>query len=449
MSRTEHRNWLLSVLVLLAGLSLASCNFPTQTSEPSAEDIETTELEPAAVSSEVPPTSSTTTSPTIGPTEEPEAGPTPTAEQRLRAIYADEGNLWALEVGSSPRQLTVSGNISEVRISDDGQRIAYTIRDPDEDTAELFSIQFDGSEQQILLNRGSFNILYPLGDFTHYTLANLDFLPNSHVLLFNTRGVFEGPGLAKNDDLLSIDAASGQINLLLLPAEGGDFTPSASGSEIAIVRPDSLSFVNADGSNLRSEVMTFAPVLTYSEYFFYPLPVWSDGSVVLAIPQQDPFFATEPGTIWSVDGEVQDFARADGDLFGPQGELPIVSPDGSKVVFFRAAEGPGEQDLVILDLDSSEEAVYETGAIRWQGWSPDSRRFVYSKGSGLDLYLGELGTPPVSLGSGMGLRWVGTDEYLYFAGVPGTWTLTLGDLTGASTPLAMSSDDFPVFDFAE
>jgi hypothetical protein len=277
----------------------------------------------------------------------------------------------------------------------------------------------------------------------------MDFLPGSHTLLFNTRGVFEGPGLAKNDDLLAINAATGQFISLLPRGEGGDFTASPTGDQIALVRPNSLSFADSNGANLRSEVMTFNPVITYSEYFFYPLPVWADDSVVIAVPQQDPFFAEEPGSVWEVNVEPQILTRPDGDLFGPQREFPIVSPDGSKLAFFRAADAAGEQHLVIQELDNGDETIYDTGPIQWKGWGPDSNRMVYAKGTGFDLYLGELGAPPAPLAPGTGLRWINANEYLYVAGDPGGWTLMLGDLAGGTTPLAMLSGTFVTFDFAE
>jgi hypothetical protein len=264
------------------------------------------------VTSEVPASPAATspaTAQVVVPTSEPEV-------QNIRIAYTDDGNLWALEIGSDPMQLTVNGGISDVRISDDGEWIAYVVQNPDQDTAELHSASFDGSSHQLLLNADSFDALYPLGPFIHYTLSSFEFLLDSHTLLFNTRGVFEGPGLAKNDDLLAIDVANGQIAPLLPRGDGGDFTASPSGDQIAIVRPDSLGFVNADGAGLRPEVLTFTPVITYSEYFFYPLPVWAGAEVVLPVPQQDPFFAGEPGTVWSVNGESQTLSRPDGDLFG-------------------------------------------------------------------------------------------------------------------------------------
>ena len=437
MSSKSRTLW---ALVALAGLFLSGCNLPTPSVEPATEVPDGSLVEPSPASSDAP---------TSAPATIPANSVVPTAStvQELRVAYTDDGNLWAVIKGLGPVQLTDTGGISDVRLSDDGEWIAYVVRDPDQDTADLHSIQFDGSSSQILLDEAGFDTLYPLEGFVHTTLSNMDFLPGSHTLLFNTRGVFEGPGFAKNDDLLSINAETGQFTALLPHGEGGDFTASPTGNQIALARPDSLSFVDANGANLRPEVLTFSPVITYSEYFFYPLPVWSDGSVVLPVPQQDPFFAAEPATVWSVNGEAQVIAEPTGDLFAPQRELPIVSPDGMHLAYFRELGEPGEQQLVIERLDNGEQVIYDTGSLQWKGWGPDSYLFAYAKGSGLDLYLGDLLGEPEPLGSGTGLGWVNASEYLYLAGVPGGWTLTLADIEGNRMPLALISNG--VYDFAE
>ena len=428
----------------LAGLIFAGCNFPTPTIETPTETVEAILTEPTLAPGETP-ASLPATPPA---TAQAAVLPTIPAMLNLRVAFTDDGNLWAVEEGLEPAQLTDTGGISEVRLSNDGQWIAYVVRGLDQDTAELHSIRFDGSNSQILLDAASFDALYPLESFVHYTLSNLDFLPGSHTLLFNTRGVFEGPGLAKNDDLLAIDVATGQITPLLARGVGGDFTVSPGGDRIAIVRPDSLGFVNADGTNLRSEVLTFSTVITYSEYFFYPLPVWSDSSVVVPIPQEDPFFAAEPGTVWHVNDVPQVIAQPDGDLFAPQSEVPIVSPGGGYLAFFEDAEEAGQQHLVIQGLSSGEQIIYDTGSIQWKGWAPNLRQFAYTKGSGLDLMLGDLLHEPRPLGPSTGLRWLNASEFLFLHGEPGNWALEHMDLQGGRSTLATSFGETVAYDFA-
>jgi hypothetical protein len=119
------------------------------------------------------------------------------------------------------------------------------------------------------------------------------------------------------------------------------------------------------------------------------------------------------------------------------------------VAYLRATDDASQLDLVIEQLGSGGQVVYDTGPIQWKGWGPKSNRFVYTKGTGFDQYLGELRAPPAPLDPGTGLRWLNADEYLYVAGDPGGWTLMLGDLEGDSVPLAMLSGTFVTYDFAD
>ena len=425
---------------------LAACNFPTPTASPPTEIIDVAAVVPPDEPTDdaAPPEAAASPTYAFEPTHEV---PTSAPPQNLRIVYTNSGNLWAQELGSDPTLLVDSGDVSEVRISDDGEWIAYTIRDPDEDTAALYSVRFDGNVRLVLLEASAFDAFYPLEGFTHYTLSSFEFLPGSHSVLFNTRGVFDGPGLAKNDDLATINAESGQLMGLLPRGEGGDFTSSPDGDRIAIVRPDSLSIVDADSGNRRQEIVTFTPAITYSEYLFYPLPVWSDSVVVLPVPREDPFFGEEPGAVWSVNGEATLLTQPDGDLFNPQRQLPIVSPDGMHLALFRPAEAAGEQHLIVQRLDNGDEIAYDTGPIQWQGWGPDSYKFAYSKGE--ELFVGDLLGAPTALGSGTAVRWINSTEFFYLDGVPWNWTLARSNVQGDYTPLWGLNGQFVVYDFAQ
>jgi len=298
--------------------------------------------------------------------------------------------------------------------------------------------------------------LYPLEGFLRYTLADFRQIPGTHQVLFNTRGVFEGPGLAKSDDLLALDADTGALVRLLAPGEGGDFALSPDGSQLAIVRPDSIGFARSDGTDLRPEVLSYSPVLTFSEYFFYPRPVWSPegDSVLVAIPGENPFAESPSGTIREVPadgGSASVLASISGDLFRPQGESALISPDGTTAAYLRAAVVSGEQDLLLYRPSSGESFTVATGTLQWKGWAPDSLHFAYTQGSGLDLFIGEVGAPSMPLGSAASLRWINDQQYLYLAGTPGDWNLTLGDLSEAAlslVDLAGSDGAFVPYDFA-
>lgn len=436
-------------LVGLAGL-LAACNYPGPAAAPTAESPAATADALLAAS----PTPSATPSPVPpSPSPFPTATPPPPV---LHIGYIEAGDLWALEPGSAPVQLTRSGNVSDVRISSDGELFVYTVRDPDRDTAELRSIEFDGAAGRLLVGADTFDALYPLEEFLHYTLSDFVIAPGTHQVLFNTREVFEVLGVAKSNDLLAVEADSGELIPLLPPGQGGDFTLSPDGTQLAIVRPTSVSFARSDGTDLRAEVLTFSLVQTFSEYFFYPRPIWSPegDSVLVAIPGENPFAESPSGTIRLVPAAgaaPSVLASISGDLFRPQAEAPLISPDGTTVAYLRAGALSGEQELVLYRPETGESFMVASGTLQWKGWAPDSLHFAYTQGSGLDLFIGEVGAPPMPVGPAASLRWIDDQQFLYLVGIPGGWTLTLGSLSAAPLSLVElvgSAGAFVTYDFA-
>lgn len=423
-------------VILLAGLAsvLTACNFPGAPEDSIAEPVTATagpQEAPSATPSQAPTLVPATPSPSPSPTPVPPS---------LHIAYVDGGNLWALEPGSAPVRLTSSGGVTDLRLADDGELIVYMAHDPTSDTTELRAIAFNGEGDRLLIGAAGVDALYPLEGFLHYALADFAFVPGSHRLLFNTQAVFELVGLVKNDDLIAIDLDSGELTPLLGRGEAGDFTFSPDGEQLALVRPDSVGYIRVDGTDLRPEVLTFPPVITYSEYSFYPRPVWSpeSDSVLVTIPNEDPFFTAPGGTVRLVPtgGETpRVLASIAGDLFLPQSAAALISPDGTTIAYLRAGLLPDEQELVLYRYGTGESFTADVGMIQWEGWAPDSIHFAYAKGSGLDLFLGEVGQPPRALGSAAGLRWMDEGDYLYLSGTPGDWTLTLGSTSGDATPL--------------
>lgn len=388
---------------------------------------------------------------TPSPTAEAEAAGATAAPQMLRMAYVLDGNVWGFELGSAPADLIGSGMVIDLRMSDDGQRIAYLELDPTSNLVELRSVRFDGSDERLLLDQADFDALYPLEEFLHYAPSQMAMVPGTHQLLFNTRAVFEGPGLAKNDDLIRLDADTGELQMLLGRGQGGDFAFSPDGSQLALVRSDGLGFVNSDGNDLRAERFSYSRVITYSEYLFYPLPTWVGNAVLMAIPGEDPFFGPQAGDLWRVpadEGEPELLASLDADLFGPQSSAAVVAPDGTRAAFFRRIEGTGDSQLWIYDLNGGVETLYAEGALTWRGWAPDSSHFLYSQGSGIDLFLGQAGAAPAALGSGRGLRWLSASDYLYLADTPGGWTFRMGTLGTPPSDLIEIGDGFSSYDYS-
>ncbi|TET99984.1 MAG: hypothetical protein E3J30_03465 [Anaerolineales bacterium] len=370
----------------------------------------------------------------------------------LRITYTSAGNVWLIEGADPPRQLSHTGHADRVILSSDGVFVAYVHNDFESGVFELRVVNADGSGDQVILDQADFDSLYPLKEAHHFLPSQMAFLSGTHRLLFNTQATFEGPGLLKNDDLLSFDVDAASLERLLAPGSGGDFYPSPDGTKLAIIQATSIGFSDSDGSNLNPELLSFPAVMTYSEYSYYPEPVWSPDSshFAVVIPSQDPLAPDPTSTVWilSVDGKPPiQTALIDGQSFFTQAfGAPVIAPDLNKVAFMRPGTEQNDEHLVFADEDGGSEIVYTTGNLRWVGWSPDSSAFVYSVGP-MDLQLGAIGEPPQPLGNGVQFRWVNSEDYLYLTGSRGDWALMIGSVGAAAEEIVRPVGDFIAYDF--
>jgi Tol biopolymer transport system component len=367
-----------------------------------------------------------------------------------RIVYTDGGDVWQITGPNPPVQLSSSGQAVDVKISDDGERVVFVRHDPSSNVYEIRGVNADGSGEMILLDQAALDSLHPLDGALHIGPNQLHFLPGSHDLLLNTQGVFEGPGLALYEDLLQVNTETGTVTELLPPEEGGAFHISPDGTQIALVRPTSLSLINADGTHRRDNLVTFPTIITYSEFLYHPPAVWSphSGAVGIVIPSEDPLATATSGTVWRVPaagGSASSLATIPGSFYFPQmSGGALISPDLSKVAFLRETS-PNLYDLYYANADGSGEAVYDSGNIQWKGWAPESTHFVYAK-EATNLILGRIGNPPLSLASGTNLRWITDNRYLYLSGSAGSWTLMRGELGAGDSPLVSPVGDFIAFD---
>jgi hypothetical protein len=357
--------------------------------------------------------------------------------------------------------LTFAGSVEQLRLSDDAQKVAYTRRPAIDQPVELRVVNRDGTGDTLLMGPTDFDALYPLGEAIHHDVYQFDFLPGSHILLFNTRSIFEGPGLAKHDDLIRIDTDSLTRTMLLAPGKGGDFTASPDGRFLALVRPGSagtivvpgvIEIANPDGTPTGSGVIHYTPVITYSEYAYYAQPVWKpDSSMIgVAIPSPDPLAPATSGETWTmaVGGAPSSLGTISGGFFFlGMANAPLLSPTLDRVTFTRPTATTNVWTLHVADPSGAGETVVATGQFHWQGWSPDGAHFVFGLDAPMNLQLAQASGASGPLGSGTDLRWFNTAEVLYLSGSMGAWTLQRGGIGLPASPLASPAGDFVQFDF--
>jgi len=439
-----------SPLLLFFLILLAACSSPQQSEPPATEPASVTEP------TDVPPATPTPQETPEPPTETPEPTFTPTPEpiDLLQIVYIDaDGNptLWNEATGSI--QLASMGDSANVRISDDGNLIAF-VHDLSFSEQELWAVNADGSNLQMLMGAEDFQALDPaaLGVKPY----QVDWIPGTHVIAFNTVQQVDGPGLFLYDDLYFYDVDANDLSIQLTSGTGGNFVFSPDGLQYAVIQPETISLLNTDGANIREDVLTYPYVLTYSEYQYYAQPVWSSDSTFLrvAIPPQDSLSDPEAVTlIWEIptDGTLgQQFAEI---IAQPFFVDPVhLSPDLTKIAFTRLPD-PADflnSELVIANSDGSNETVYAVGNLFISGWSLDSQQFIFEDSLLQETYLGSLDTTPTLLTDSphvWNATWLDETRFIFSVQTDTGWELRLGTVGQPSVLLAELSDGIVQFDF--
>jgi hypothetical protein len=387
------------------------------------------------------PAPSSTPAPTATPSP---TAPAPTRESGLSALerpvlqiaFVKEGNVWLWSEGQDARALTSVGDVGDVRISDDGQVIAFMRG------LEMWAVNSDGSDVRTLVSVEDIDALTEPGD-PDLRLQSFAWVPGKHVVAFNTRVHME-IGLVLRDDLCAVDADTLEKAVLRPRGQGGQFTYSPDGSQVALVRSGTITLIDADGGNPR-EAFTYTPPVTRSEFQYYAQPVWAadSRSLRVAIPPADLF--AEPSqltTVWHVyvDGR---HARLVASLDAMSFDQNAFSPDLESIAYLAqpadGSPGSGAGDLLITHLTEGATGTYHRQAGQFYGWAPDSQHFAFLvRGQYPQAWIGAPGYDPVAVHAdpaiaAIDVNWVDTDRYLYTTASPESQGLFLGEIDGAST----------------
>ncbi|MCP4537881.1 MAG: hypothetical protein GY832_12120 [Chloroflexi bacterium] len=367
--------------------------------------------------------------------------------------------------------LTKDGGVSGVRISDDGEIVAFRRG------GSLWMVTSDGAdnghpaEERELVSAEDIATMQVREPFDFEVVLNhYEWIPGTHILAFNTRLQMQ-IGRLLNNDLHLVNADTLEYTALLPPDKGGEFYPSPDGRQIAVVTPGAISLVRIDGSD-RREVFTYTPIITYSEVSYYARPVWAadSGSLRVAIPPADPQVQPLPPTsVWHIrtDGMSASLVgNVDSDM-----EATMLSPGLRYAAYLDGGRTTHTANpissLLITDLDNRETITYypidsgETTTERpavtsFYGWSPDSQHFAFRTYRGSEIpsqaLVGQLGGDTVPIYDDaeiiMTLRWVDANRYLFLANNPRGWAVMLGEIGGPVKSVTGIVDSSPDYDFA-
>ncbi|RPI82777.1 MAG: hypothetical protein EHM41_17560 [Chloroflexi bacterium] len=387
--------------------------------------------EPAETSEPEPQTTDTNV-PVPVDTETPDPSPTtePAPAQPLKIAYTKDGDAWLWVEGGSPTQLTTSGGVIDIRLSDDGSVVAF-LKQATELISELWAVNADGSNEHPLVTAGELRQVDPRA--FGVTVNRYEFVPGSHVIAYNTRQVFEGPVYFMYNDLNLVDSGTLEKRTLLPVGEGGDFFYSPDGSQIALTTSEYIQIVNADGSN-RRHVLDFQRINTASEYQFYPTPVWAADSsrMAVVIPPVEPFnYPIGMSTIYSipVDGSAAVQVGQVEAMYLPG--FTYISPDMRYVLYAKMVGEPEQnlRELHLFNLDGSGDRMLLSALVIPVGWAGEEF-FTYNHGEGSETFAarpeGEF--QPASLEFGvMSAKAAGPGRIAFLAVSGSTWTVNLLD----------------------
>jgi hypothetical protein len=382
--------------------------------------------------------------------------PTALPPEILRVAYIDTSrNLWLWVEGGGNVQLTHSGDVVGLHLSPDGEQVVFVRAGIDQRDASLWAIARNGSLERQLLSQADLRALAPVRDAVGIYPAQISWVPGRNQVAVGTRAVFEGPGLLYNHDLILIDLSSGSHTVVFPMGEGGMFFYSPDGAQIALVKQSQIDLVNADGGNRRSAVLTYPAVRTYSEYEYYPTPVWSAdaASISVAVPPPAPLDdLTAVTTLWRI-STAGGVAEQTGSILTAPLRWPLLSPDGQRVVFLAPAEGsPGPLNLSLAGaVGGSGIELYTNNGGTVDQWTPDSARFVYHEHNAAAAMLGTSGAPAVPLTDSLDVRSVlfaADGRAVFLSMVETTWEVRYCLPTAPSRLIASfpASDNYPLID---
>jgi hypothetical protein len=425
MIHSTRRSTLAVIALLMAALA---CNTPVEP-VPTTQPLITAEAAPAEATAE------SSDAPTL---EEPA---TEAASRGVRAAFTHDGNVWLWDEGGEPKQITTAGQVITLDLSDDGQVVMF-LREPEDAGVEMWAINSNGSDEHLLLSAEEMDALKADPASREVRPGGFAWVPDTHAIAYSLYDDFGSPDALFHRDLRLVNADTGEKSVLLDEGHSGDtFLYSPDGTQIALITPTSISLINADGSNRRNDVHTYAGT-TVRGLDYLPSPQWTPDSRLLRvlIPTTDADSEVPEGSskqIWEI--------PADGSAARQIHTLenanlsPMLSPDSEWVAWSAYLEGPiTEHDkLHISRVDGSQDSTFEgEGAISFYNWAPDSQHFAFVIGEPPAL-LGRVGQPPVPLSDMDVLQyyptWIDGTRFFIYARNGDNIELRIGTAGGSST----------------
>jgi hypothetical protein len=277
----------------------------------------------------------------------PSPAAAPSNESGLTVAFVKDGNiqLWNESTGQNQTILN-TGDVIAVTMSDDGQVIAFLRRSVVQlaagewfEQSALWAVDQNGGNPRELVSAESLRQRLNAAERDSTNIPQMEWIPETHRLLFSGWKyivIAEGESHAVPEGLYVVDADAPTDMALISSGNNLHFIPSPDGGQVALMSPNSLGFINVDGSNHRSDVLTYSSLLLPGPVF--PTGVWTRDSRAFVITAS--FENTSAGmnfTVWRVpvDGSAPETLA---EILASEPGSTTFSPDGKHAAFVQSTD---------------------------------------------------------------------------------------------------------------
>jgi len=365
----------------------------------------------------------------------------PERKTPLEVWFNNAGDIWLWgEKDSLAQQVTKVGDARNFSPAPDGQVVVFE-RGVDQDRVELWAVNRDGSNLRQLVSAEKFDSF----NFDPQAVANAPtfdhWIPGEHNLVFSASPVIHKLGACCTGySYWMVNADTGQLVRGLPPSTppyGLDGLLSPDGKQAAIVADTHLDLVNADGKNLRENVLTY-PHFAAGEgpSSIKPTVAWAPDSQSLAaiVVGGEPFADNPTFSTWYVPAiglPAQKLATFQG--------FPLsvhLSPDQATLAYWKQVEPMSNmREMHLASFDGAKNTVYSvSNLLDIFGWAPDGLHIAYTDADN-GAQLGSLcgaAVPLTDVPSARQLSWVDGKRFLFVGGPQESPELHLGQIGGPS-----------------
>jgi len=373
-------------------------------------------------------------------------------EKPVVVAFVQNGDiqLWNSNTNQS-HTLIRAGDVTTVSMSDDGEVIAFLRRslvgwpdDPDWlEQHSLWAVDRNGKNPRELVSAEDLRQQFKAGERDSTAIAQISWIPNTHRLLYSgIKYIVQGEGTshASPEGLYLVDTETLSSMVLVEAGNAVRVVPSPNGQQLALMSTMTLSFINADGTNSRQNILTYPAVGMPGSLL--PNGVWTQDSRAFvftnSIASESPHILNYTILRVPVDGSpIQSLAT----INESHSDSVSFSPDGKYAGFLQ------RDDFLITALTPEAGPL----ALPYYGkeaffanlhWSPDGAAYVIKDQDLLQLcadatQAAQVCGEPIHLGSGdqiiTSIHWVDSTHFLYAAIEPAS--LSMGSLDGTLIPI--------------